>query len=165
MNFNGQFANNIEYLFCTQYATEINQIKSGSNFALHMKWGKTLDGASVTAGILCNPNVSRLIKGEQAYKFQKNIHGSPAYWQHELYELLAMLHVIGIPAWFMTLSAADLHWVQMIEPVSVHNQKPLPHKQIQKMSMKEHSEQLKANPVTSATMFQYQVESFFRHSI
>ena len=33
------------------------------------------------------------------------------------------------------------------------------------MSIKEQSEKLKANPVTSVRMFQYQVESFFTHYI
>ena len=33
------------------------------------------------------------------------------------------------------------------------------------MNIKEHSEQLKTNPVTYVTMFQYRVESFFRHYI
>ena len=33
------------------------------------------------------------------------------------------------------------------------------------MSIKECSDTLKANPVTSVTMFQYQVESFFTHYI
>ena len=95
----------------------------------------------------------------------KNIRGSPAYWQNELYELLVMLRTLGIPTWFMTLSAADLHWTEMIEAVSIHNHKPLTQKQIQNMSIKERSETLKANPVTSVTMFQYRVESFFTHYI
>ena len=76
-----------------------------------------------------------------------------------------MLHALGIPTWFMTLSAADLHWTEMIEAVSIHKHKPLTRKQICNMSIKERSETLKANPVTSVTMFQYRVESFFTHYI
>ena len=34
LNVDGYFANNIEYLFCAQYATEINQIQSDSAIAL-----------------------------------------------------------------------------------------------------------------------------------
>ena len=86
--------------------------------------------------MLKNPKVmNRLVKTEQAYKFLKNVRGSPAYWQHELYELLAMLHSLGIPTWFMTFSAADLHWIEMIEAVSIHNHKPLTQKDICKMSI------------------------------
>ena len=31
------------------------------------------------------------IRNEQAYKFLKNVRGSPAYWQDQLYDVLAML--------------------------------------------------------------------------
>ena len=116
--------------------------------------------------MLLNPEaVNKLVRTEQVYKFLKNVQGSPAYWQHELYDLLAMLCTIGIPTWLMTLSAADLHWIEMIEAVSIHNGKQLTRKQIQKMTIKERSETLKANPVTSVTMFQYRVDSFFTHYI
>ena len=76
-----------------------------------------------------------------------------------------MLCTIEIPTWFMTLSAADLHWIEMIEAVSINNGKQLTRKQIQKMTIKEQSDTLKANPVMSVTMFQYWVESFFTHYI
>ena len=76
-----------------------------------------------------------------------------------------MLHSLGIPTWFMTLSAADLHWIEMIEAVSIHNHKPMTRNEIHKMSIKERSEKLKTNPVTSVRMFQYRVESFFTHYI
>ena len=76
-----------------------------------------------------------------------------------------MLHTIGIPTWLMTLSAVDLHWIEMIEAISIHNGKQLTRKQIQKMTIKEQSDTLKANPVMSVTMFQYWVEFFFTHYI
>ena len=92
-----------------------------------------MDGRTVTAGMLHDPtSLDRLVKSEQAYKFLKHFRDSPAYWQHEMYEVLAMLCILGIPTWFMMLSAADLHWVEMIEPVSLHNHKCLTPKEIQK---------------------------------
>lgn len=66
-----------------------------------------------------------------------------------------MLRTLGIPTWFMTLSAADLHWMEMLESVSIHNKKNLSRKDIRNMTIKECSDTLKANPVTSVTMFQY----------
>ena len=53
--------------------------------------------------------VHNLVQTDQAYKLLKNIHGSPAYWQCEPHEVMAMLRILGIPTWFLTLSAADLH--------------------------------------------------------
>ena len=44
LNVDGCFANNIEYLFCAQYVTEIKQIKDSAHIALHLKHEKTLGG-------------------------------------------------------------------------------------------------------------------------
>ena len=45
---------------------------------------------------------------KQAYKFLKNVRGSPAYWEDQLYNVLAMLHTFSIPTWLLRLPAADL---------------------------------------------------------
>ena len=74
----------------------------------------------ITAGHLQNPAVvEQLVRKEQAYKFLKNVRGSPAYWQDQLYDVLAMLQMLGIPTWFLALSHADLHWPEMIQAVAV----------------------------------------------
>ena len=87
--------------------------------AIRLSRGRTVNGQTVTAGVLRNPEaLQQLICTEQAYKFLKNIRGSPAYWQGELYEVLAMLRSLGIPTFFLTLSAADLHWPEMIQAIA-----------------------------------------------
>ena len=101
----------MEYLFCAQYISDIKQIQGVTYLAICLSCGRTPDGQMITAGMLQNPTALRqLVQTEQTYKFLKNIRGSPAYWQHELYDVLAMLCSLGIPTWFLTLSAADLHW-------------------------------------------------------
>ena len=109
----------MEYIFCAQYISDIQQIQSDANLAIHLSRGHTLNGKMVTAGLLHDPNaLQQLIRTEQAYKFLKNICGSPAYWQSGLYDVLAMLRSFGIPTFFLTLSAADLHWPEMIQAVA-----------------------------------------------
>ena len=77
-------------------------------------------GHKITAGHLQNPAVvEQLVRNEQAYKFLKNVRGSPVYWQDHLYNVLAMLWILAIPTWFLTLSAADLHWPETIQAVAV----------------------------------------------
>ena len=67
--------------------------------------GRTLEGYKIRAGQLRNPAVlEQLVRNEQAYKFLKNVRGSPAYWQDQLYDVLAMLQTLGFPTWFLTLS-------------------------------------------------------------
>ena len=119
LNVDVRFAQNIEYLFCAQHIVDLKQIQSDANLAIRLSRGRLLSGQRVTAGILHNPEaLQQLVRNEQTYKFLKNIRGSPAYWQNELYDVLAMLHKLGIPTWFLTLSPADLHWPEMIQAVA-----------------------------------------------
>ena len=130
----------MEYLFCAQYISDIKQIQGDTYLAIHLSHGRTLDGHKITAGMLQNPTaLQQLVQTEQAYKFLKNIRGSPAYWQHELYDVLAMLHSLGIPTWFLTLSAADLHWPEMIQAVALQLGRRLSRDDVLKMSIAQRS--------------------------
>ena len=69
-----------------------------------------------------------MVRNQVAYKFLRNIRGSPPYWQHELHDVLAMLRCIGIPTWFLTLSAADLHWLEMIQAIALQLGRKVSHR-------------------------------------
>ena len=82
LNVDSRFAQNIEHLFCAQYIADIKQIKSDATLAIMLFQRKILGGHKITAGYLQNPAVlEQLVRNEQAYKFLKNVRGSPAYWQ------------------------------------------------------------------------------------
>ena len=92
LNIDSRFTQNIEYLFCAQYIADIKQIESDATLAICLSQGRTLGGHKITAGQLRNPAVvEQLVRNERAYKFLKNVRGSPAYWQDQLYDVLAML--------------------------------------------------------------------------
>ena len=101
-----------------------------------MSRGRTLNGQNITAGLLRDTeSLQQLIRTEQAYKFLKNIRGSPAYWQSELYDVLAMLRSLGIPTFFLTLSAADLHWPEMIQAIGAGCGMDIPTDVVRKMTV------------------------------
>ena len=84
---------------------QIKQIKDSTHIALCLKHGRTCDGKTITVGMLKNKDtVTKLVHVEHAYKFLRQVRRSPAYWQHELYELLAMLQCLGILTWFDIIS-------------------------------------------------------------
>ena len=56
--------------------------------------------------------------------------------------------MLNIPTWFLTLSAADLHWPEMIQAVAVQFGKKLTQKDVQKMSIKDRSTYLCQNSIT-----------------
>ncbi|XP_066928591.1 cilia- and flagella-associated protein 251-like [Clytia hemisphaerica] len=60
-----------------------------------------------------NP-VTSFDASDNAYKFMSTIKGTPAYWQHMLSDVLAMVKQLGVPTYFMTLSCADLRWEELL---------------------------------------------------
>ena len=69
--------------------------------------------------------------------------------------------MLSIPTWFLTLSAADLHWPEMIQAVAVQFGKKLIQKNVLKMSIKDRSTYLHQNPITGVWIFQNRLEAFF----
>ena len=69
--------------------------------------------------------------------------------------------MLSIPTWFLTLSAADLHWPEMIQAVAVQFGKKLTQKDVQQMSIKDRSTYLCQNPITGVPMFQHRPDAFF----
>ena len=154
LNVDGQFAKNIEYIFCAQHMIDLQHIQSEINLAIRLSRGRTLNGTDITASTLWNPQtIHQMVRNQVAYKFLQNIRGSPPYWQHELHDVLAMLRCIGIPTWFLTLSAADLHWPEMIQAIALQLGKKLTCREVLQMSMDQWSNYLWQNPVTGTCMF------------
>ena len=166
LNFDILFAQNIEYLFCAQHIIDLKHIQSESNLALRLSQGRTLGGTKINAGVLHNPEaLKQLVGNQEVYKFLKNICGSPAYWQYELYDVLAMVCSLGIPTYFLTLSATDLHWLEMIQAVTMQFGRKLSRDDVLKMSIAEQSQYLHQNPITGVQIFQYRLETFFSQYI
>ena len=78
-----------------------------------------------------------------------------------MYNVLAMLQTLGIPTWFLTLSAADLHWPEMIQAVAVQFGRKLLQKDVLKISTVDKSRYLYQNLITGVQMFQHRIETFF----
>ena len=53
-----------------------------------------------------------------------------------------MLRNLGIPTYFLTLSAVDLHWPEMVQVVASQYGKRLNHEDVLRMSVKEKSDYL-----------------------
>ena len=85
----------------------------------------------------------------------------PAYWQDQVYDVVALLQTLSIPTWFLTLSAANLHWLEMIQAVAVQFGRKLSQKDVPKMSIADRSRYLHQNPITGVGMFQHRVKAIF----
>ena len=111
--------------------------------------------------MLKNPqHVQNLLKKDRAYSFLKNIRGNPPYWQKMFYKVLAMIRTLGIPTWFLTLSAADMKWPEVIQSIAQQYGTIYTENEVLALPWQMKSKWLRSNPVTAARMFQYRLETF-----
>lgn len=106
--------------------------------------------------------LNQFVRKDKAYRFMKNIIGSPAYYQHTFYDLLAMIRQLGTPTWFFTLSAADLKWPDMIQTIARQYGVHYTDEEVAALSIEERSNWLKCNPVTAARHFQYRLDTLLQ---
>ena len=157
----GRFAKDIEYIFAMQYAVEHKQVRDSISIALRQTRGRQQVSRNLHAGMLKNPqHLQNLFKKDRAYTFLKNIRGSPPYWQKMFYELLAMIRTLGIPTWFLTLSAADMKWPEVIQSIAKQYGTIYTEQEVLELPWRLKSMWLRSNPVTPARMFQYRLDAF-----
>ena len=164
LDVDGRFARDVEYLFVAQYSVEAKQILDDANcYIWRQKPGRSLRNQAVTAGLLKDPEKMKdFIRNDQAFTFLKNVRGSPAYYQRTFYDLLAMIRQLGVPTWFLTLSAADMKWPDVIQTIAKQYGVTISDNEVLEMSFEEKSSWLRRNPVTAARHFQYRIDTFFQ---
>ena len=163
LNCDGRFAKDIDYLLAAQYAVEAKRVKDQVQMVLRQTRGNQFQGQTVAAGMLKNPDtVKALQRTDAAFKFLKCVRGSPAYWHTVLLDALAMVRQLGTPTWFLTLSAADMQWPEVIQSIAHQYGTVLTAEDISTMPWEEKSRWLRSNPVTAARQFQYRTEMFFK---
>ena len=105
--------------------------------------------------------MNEYVQKDKAYRFMKNVRGSPPYYQRTFYDLLAMIRQLGTPTWFLTLSAADMKWPDVIKTIAKQYGTTYTDEEVAALSFEEKSNWIRCNPVTAARHFQYRLNTFF----
>ena len=62
----------------------------------------------------------------------------PPYFEHKRKDLMAMIRQLGIPTLFISLSAADTKWLELLQSIyKLTNKKNITHEQLEKMPWNE----------------------------
>ena len=163
LNTDPRFARNIDYLFYSQYFTEMKQLLDSVNIA--MRKGTQGSGRKLNAGMMTEDKISELLKQDDGYRFIQNIRGSYPYWERTLTDLNAMVRQLGIPTWFLTLTAADLRWPETIQVIARQYGQELSEEHINKMSWQDRCTWIRSNPVTCARHFEFKYQKFLKNVI
>ena len=72
-----------------------------------------------------------------------------------------MVRQLGTPTWFLTLTAADLKWPDLIGIIARQHGVNYTDDEIDKLSFQDKSNWLRRNPVMAAQHFQYRLHIFW----
>ncbi|XP_062602888.1 uncharacterized protein LOC134264626 [Saccostrea cucullata] len=163
MNSDNRFAKDTNYIFFSQYMSELNQVIEKTQISIRKSLSKLDGGKVVTSEMLQNPDIlSKLLRNDEALRFMQPIRGTPAYWSTTQKDLFAMLRQLGIPTWFCSFSAAEYRWNEIIGSILHHDNDS---RSPTDLDWSEKSEILRSNPVTVARMFEHRFHMFQRHVI
>ena len=90
-----------------------NDVTSSVHFAERKQFQ-----SQISVGQLVNHSNVRKISDDQIFSSFKNIRGTPQYFQNMLLDVLAKIRQFGVYNFFLSYSAAEFHWTEIIQVVA-----------------------------------------------
>ena len=106
--------------------------------------------------------IDQVISNDQGYSILRNIRGSPPYWEVKKKELVCMLMQLGVPTFFLTLSAAETKWPELLVLLNkIVKAVDISLEEAEKLSFNEKAELIRKEPVICAKYFEHRLNSLF----
>ena len=168
LNVDNRWASHITYLLWS--CNLLEQMKLRDSVSVAMRIRSSSGGSStgcdgrLTAGQLLNDDLSENPElSDNCYAFMRNIRGTAAYWQRAKLDLFAMFRKLGPPTYFITLSADDMNWFDLMCVLSNCDGMSLDDDQVKELSPGERSRLLCSYPVIVAQHFSHRFNAFVNH--
>ncbi|XP_052680033.1 uncharacterized protein LOC128160727 [Crassostrea angulata] len=153
-----RFASDPEYIFFAQYTAELEEIFSSVSIAMR----KSVDLSHLTSStFLDSSKMKKMLKKDECYRFLQAVRGSPAYWEKTMRDLFAMLKQLGIPTFFITFSAAERRWTEIMEAICLQQGIEVP----KDPDWQQYYNILNSNIVTATRMFDKRLHDFINQVI
>ena len=120
-------------------------------------------GKSFTAGYILKDNMGEsLVKLDEGYKIFRTVRNSPQYWENQKKEVFAMIRQLGIPTLFLSLSANDLYWPELISTLGKLIDKKDYSEDLKNetLSWQTRARLVQSDPVTCVRHFDHRVSHF-----
>ncbi|XP_061811977.1 uncharacterized protein, partial [Nerophis lumbriciformis] len=159
MHADGRFARNVEYIFFSQYMSELDKVISSISVAMRKGKGGQ-HSQRISPGMLKDDeSLKRLLQFDDGFRFLRPIRGTPAFWSSVQKDLLACVRQLGIPTWFCSFSSADLRWQNLLASILRQEGRQ---QTVEQLEWADRCELLRRNPVTAARMFDYRWHCFLK---
>ena len=101
---------------------------------------------------------------DDGFFFYRKLRNSPQYLQQKKRELFATIRQLGIPTFFVSLSAADTKWQELLQSLGkIVDGKCYSFEEIENMSFNDRTRLINSDPVTCARYFDRRFQFFLKH--
>ncbi|CAF3666138.1 unnamed protein product [Rotaria sp. Silwood1] len=128
--------------------------------AISINLRKTKNTKNVTATQMLNRDyVDGLIHNDDAFTFLRCDRSSPAFWKLKKKEVMAMIRQLGCPTLFLTLSAAETQWSELIIILTqVLENKVITLEEAESMSYEKKCDLIRNDHVTCVRYFEHRLK-------
>ena len=153
-----------DILFFKLKKSEAMRIMSCAN--VRMRKGNAKGHTYTVKDVRTEEKRSCLIEQDLGYRDLNRIRSSDDHLETSRKDILAMLRQLGVPSLFVTFTAADTHWVEVLKMLSktVHN-KDLTDEEIEGLSWEQRAELIRKDPVTTARYYKHRMDALFNFMV
>ena len=119
-------------------------------------------GKKITAAEARNSEyLDKLVNLDEGYYIFRQLRNSPAYLESRKKDIFAMIRQLSLPTWFMSLSAADTRWTDLLKKLAkLNNGVDYSDKDVEGLTWQEKTRLVQKDPVTCSRYFDHRVQEF-----
>ena len=101
-----------------------------------------------------------LVNFDEGYYIFRQLWNSPAYLETRKKDIFAMIRQLSLPTWFMSLSAADTRWTDLLRMLAKLNDGIKYSEKEIDLTWQEKTKIFQKDPVTCSRFFDHRVQDF-----
>ena len=152
-------AQSVPNIFFKHKKLQMKQICDKVNLAVRRCKGNE---KKITAAEARNSEyLDKLVNLDEGYYIFRQLRNSPAYLQSRKKDIFAMIRQLSLPTWFMSLSAADTRWADLLKMLAkLNNWVSYTDKDLEELTWQEKTKLVQKDPVTCSRYFDHRVQEF-----
>ena len=152
-------AQSVPNIFFKHKKLQMKQISDKVNLAVRRckKRGQKITAAEARD----SSYLDKLVNLDEGYYIFRQLRNSPAYLETRKKDIFAMIRQLSLPTWFMSLSAADTRWTDLLKMLAKLNDGiDYSEKELENLSWQEKTKLVQKDPVTCSRYFDHRVQEF-----
>ncbi|XP_046974744.1 uncharacterized protein LOC124541014 [Vanessa cardui] len=150
-----------DYLFTLLKKQQMLQLRNNILTCLRKKVNNSVP--IIVSNLLKDEYLNNLIQHDDGYRVLCDVRNSPAHWENEKKKVLAMVRQFGVPTLFVTVSAAEAKWPELIKQLKKTVDKgEVSLKEARSISYEEKARLIQSDPFICVTFFETRLKELMK---